>query len=99
MRIDERDALNISKPQPDRLFQAMKTDGSSVSQKARTADAGSDGIDLGSQAGLLAQAHSAGAGERAGNVERLRALYQSGQYQVDPTALSQAIVTATLSGY
>ena len=98
MKINERDALNISKSQSDRLYQALKSDGSSSSAAAGS-HAPADAIDLRRQAGLVSQALAAGSGVRASRVEQLRSLVQSGQYKVDTAALSQAIVTASLNGY
>lgn len=98
MKINERDALNIPKPESERLYAPSKPESGST-RAARHSDSGNDQIDLGSQTGLLSQAVSAGSEERASRVEQLRALVQSGQYQVDTVALSRAIVTAGLSGY
>ena len=97
MKINEHDALNIPKPQTDRLYPASKPDAGSAYQ-SRHSESGSDQIELGSQS-LVAQAQSAGSDERATRVAQLRALVQSGQYQVDTGALSHAIIGATLRGY
>jgi anti-sigma28 factor (negative regulator of flagellin synthesis) len=59
----------------------------------------SDRIDLGAQNDLVSQAQNAGADSRAARIEQLRQLVQSGQYQVDPAALSQSIVQSVLDGY
>jgi anti-sigma28 factor (negative regulator of flagellin synthesis) len=61
--------------------------------------AGSDRIDLGAQNDLVSQAQTAGTDARAAHIEQLRLLVQSGQYQVDPVALSQSIVQSALNGY
>ena|ERR1041385_4731021 len=98
MKINERDALSISKPQSDRLFEAQKLDGRS-SSAAPSPRRSSDAIELGSQSRLAAQALAAGSEERASRIEQLRALVQSGRYQVDHEALSRAIVGAAISGY
>ncbi len=98
MKINEHDALNIPKPQSERLYAVSEPD-AGAPNAARRSETRSDQIDLGSQTGLLSLAQSAGSAERANRVEELRALVQSGQYQVDTTALSQAIVSASLSGY
>jgi len=52
-----------------------------------------------SQAGLVSQVQTAGSDGRSSRVEELRALVQSGQYQVDTAALSTSIVSGTLNGY
>jgi anti-sigma28 factor (negative regulator of flagellin synthesis) len=61
--------------------------------------AAGDGVDLGSQAGLVATAQALGQAGQSSIVQQLRALVQSGQYQVDTAALSQSIVSAASSGY
>jgi anti-sigma28 factor (negative regulator of flagellin synthesis) len=94
----ETNLLNISMPQNDRVQQPSQADvrSSSRTQSVTTA---SDGVDLGNQAGLVASAQSAGVAERSNVVQSLRALVQSGQYQVDSAALSASIVTAASNGY
>ena|SRR5580658_11015415 len=98
MRINENSAVNTSKLQSSQVYETPRSDGSSSPLVGRTADTG-DNIDLGSQATLLSQAQAAGASESSANVQRLRALVQSGQYQVSPAALSQSIVSSALNGY
>ena len=98
MKINERDALNITKPNTDRLIGPTKP-GSGSASSAKNSQTGSDGIDLGSQSGLISQTLQAGSTERASFVEQLRTLVQSGQYQVDTAALSQAIVSGAVNGY
>ena len=98
MKINERDTLNISKPYSDRLYEALKSEGSS-SSASRRLESPADAIDVRSQNKLLSQTLTAGSSERASRLEQLRALVQSGQYQVDIAALSQAMVNAALNGY
>jgi flagellar biosynthesis anti-sigma factor FlgM len=98
MKINENSALNTSKPQSSQLNETPKSDGTSSASIGRAADTG-DNIDLNSQQSLLSKALAAGSSELSANVQRLQALVQSGQYQVDPTALSQSIINATVSGY
>ncbi len=97
MKIHESDLLNISKPQSERL--SVTTNSTSSSTRAVKSQGGAaDGIDLGSQLGLVSQAQGAGADTTAARIEQLRALVQSGQYQVDNNALSKSIIDATLKG-
>jgi anti-sigma28 factor (negative regulator of flagellin synthesis) len=98
VKINEHNVLNITKPKSDTLFEVPKPSTGSAYGSPSTAPA-SDGIDLKSQSGLVSQALASGTTDRANRVEQLRALYQSGQYQVDSTALSQSIVGAALNGY
>jgi anti-sigma28 factor (negative regulator of flagellin synthesis) len=98
VKINESDTLNILKPQSGNLYDPMVTNRNSGSV-GRGVESASDGIDLGSQSGLLAYAQQAGAADGQSRVQELRALVQSGQYQVDTAALSQSMVSATTSGY
>jgi len=98
MKINESSTFQTSKTQSRGVFETPRPDGNSSQAAGGAQDAG-DKIDLNSQASLLSQAQAAGASESAANVERLRALVQSGQYQVDPGALSHSIVNAALNGY
>lgn len=97
MKINESNILNIAKPQSERLSESMKLTSGSARIPSTTSGA-SDQIALGSQAGLLSQAQSAGDSDRQARIEQLKALVQSGQYQVDPAALSKSIVNAALNG-
>jgi anti-sigma28 factor (negative regulator of flagellin synthesis) len=98
MKISEHDALNISKPQSDRLSKAPKSGSDSPSAPTRS-QALSDAVDVTGHPGLVLQALAVSSEERAGRIEQLRALVESGRYRVDSAILSSAIVTATLSGY
>jgi flagellar biosynthesis anti-sigma factor FlgM len=96
MKINQSTTFPTSKTQSS-AFGSTRPDGNS-SSSGRTEDTG-DKIDLNSQASLLSQAQSAGASERSANIDRLRALVQSGQYQVDTGALSHSIVNSAIAGY
>lgn len=98
MKINERSALNTSKPESSQIYETPRSDGGSSPAVGRSADTG-DNIDLRSQASLLSQAQTAGAAESSANVQRLQALIQSGQYQVDPAALSNSIINAAIDGF
>jgi anti-sigma28 factor (negative regulator of flagellin synthesis) len=98
VKISERDALNIPMPQSQRLHEAVSPDSNGTTAPKRPVPGG-DQIDVDTQNGLLASVQAAGAGDRASRVEQLRELVQSGRYQVDVSALSNAIIGATLQGY
>ncbi len=98
MKINESDVLNIQKPQSGKVFDAIKTSRNSGSAASAKTPA-NDGIDLGSQSGLLTYTQQAGSSEREARIQELRALVQSGQYQVDSYSLSKAMVSATVAGY
>ncbi len=63
-----------------------------------TASIGTDQIDISSFAGNVAASLSALAGEQAARVSDLAAIYAKGQYQVDATQLSRALVSRALGG-
>jgi anti-sigma28 factor (negative regulator of flagellin synthesis) len=100
LRITGQDTVNtISKSQTEGVFDSPAT----ANRNGRTeqnAGIASDQIDLGSQSELVSQAQTASSGDRAAaRLEQLRALVQSGQYQVDSRALSQSIVSAAVNGF
>ncbi|MBZ5677379.1 MAG: flagellar biosynthesis anti-sigma factor FlgM [Acidobacteriia bacterium] len=96
MKIDERKALNTQKPQSEKVYET-KANVSSRTAK-NSSPALQDGVALDSQDQLRALAMAPSA-EDTSRVARLTQLVQSGQYQVDPAALSGAMVAAMLKGY
>ena len=96
MQIDERKALNTQKPEATKAFQT-KAEVSTRTAKLASA-AGQDGVALDSQDQLRLRAMAPSA-EESNRVAVLTRLVQSGQYQVDPVALSSAMVAAMLKGY
>jgi anti-sigma28 factor (negative regulator of flagellin synthesis) len=98
MKINDYSAMNISTWPSDKSSDTQKADAGS-SRGLQLVKSGGDKIDVGGQANLLSQAQSAGSSDRAGLVDRLRGLVQSGQYQVDSYALSQSMITGALNGY
>ena len=96
MKIDERNAVNTQKPQSGKIYET-KADVTSRGAKT-TSPALQDGVALEGQDQLRARAMAPTA-EETSHVARLTQLVQSGQYQVDPVALSGAMVEAMLKGY
>ena len=96
MKIDERKALNTQKPQSEKVYET-KADVSSRTAKNPSPGL-QDGVALESQDQLRVLAMTPSA-EDTSRVQRLTQLVQSGQYQVDPLALSGAMVAAMLKGY
>jgi anti-sigma28 factor (negative regulator of flagellin synthesis) len=96
MKIDERKTLNTQKPQSEKVYET-KADVSSRTAK-NPSPALQDGVALGGQDQLRTLAMTPSA-EDTSRVARLTQLVQSGQYQVDPVALSGAMVAAMLKGY
>jgi anti-sigma28 factor (negative regulator of flagellin synthesis) len=97
MKIDERKALNTQKPQSEKVYET-KANVSSRTAKNSSPALQDDGVALNSQDQLRALAMTPSA-EDTSRVARLTQLVQSGQYQVDPVALSGAMVAAMLKGY
>jgi len=93
----ENNLLNISMPQSDRVQEPSKAQ-SQASGRTQYVKTAGDGVDLGSQAGLVASAQTAGLSDRAAITQSLRALVQSGQYKVDTAALAYSMVTAAQYG-
>lgn len=96
MKIDERKALNTQKPQSEKVYETKPEVSSQTANKPSAA--GEDGVALEGQDQLRVLAMTPGA-EDTSRVQRLTQLVQSGQYQVDPLALSGAMVAAMLKGY
>lgn len=105
MKIVESEALKTQKPQSGKVYAPSKASRRealagppSAAGKTVSGDPAEDGVALSSHDQLHALAMAAGAGDTS-RVDRLTQLVQSGQYQVDPTALSGAIVGSMLKGY
>jgi flagellar biosynthesis anti-sigma factor FlgM len=96
MKINQREPTDIPNLGANGPSAAPKA-GAGVGAAGKQSQSGGDQIELGSQDQFVSMAQSAGSAERASQVEGLRALVQSGQYQVDAGALSQAIVSSALS--
>jgi anti-sigma28 factor (negative regulator of flagellin synthesis) len=93
----ENNLLNISMPQSDRVQEPSKAQ-SQASGRTQSVTTARDGVDLGSQAGLVATAQAAGLSDRTSVTQSLRALVRSGQYKVDTAALAYSMVTAAQYG-
>ena len=96
MKIDERKALNTQKPQSEKVYETKSE--VSVRTAKNPSPAQQDGVALEGQDQLRMLAMTPSA-EDTSRVAALTKLVQSGQYQVDPVALSGAMVAAMLKGY
>ena len=96
MKIDERKALNTQKPQSEKVYDTNAGVSSRSTKVSLTS--GEDGVALSGQDQLRELALTPSVDEKS-RVESLKALVQSGQYQVDYQALSGAMVAAMLKGY
>jgi anti-sigma28 factor (negative regulator of flagellin synthesis) len=100
LRITEQNTVNtISNSQAAGMYDSPKPGVGGASGSQNVDAPASDRIDIGAQSDLVTQAQTAGADSRAARIEQLRALVQSGQYQVDTVGLSQSIVQSALNGY
>ena len=57
-----------------------------------------DSIVLSTAAGLVQQASSAGAADRASRVQQLKQQVERGEYSVDPAAIGSALIGAAIAG-
>ncbi|HLW77160.1 MAG TPA: flagellar biosynthesis anti-sigma factor FlgM [Bryobacteraceae bacterium] len=92
------DSLTIGTPQSGSVQEPVRTSGNAgASGKGSTSS--SDRIDLQSQSGLLSLAQAVNSPQMEERIQQLRALVQSGQYQVDSPTLADSMVNAALNGY
>ncbi|HVN05718.1 MAG TPA: flagellar biosynthesis anti-sigma factor FlgM [Bryobacteraceae bacterium] len=73
--------------------------GSAGSPAGRSGSRGTDSVDISSLSQNVAAASSAQQAQQAGRVKQLTALYRSGQYNVDSTQVSRAIVSQSLGDW
>ncbi len=99
MKITDQDTVNtISYSRAAAVYGSTSTGSGAASGSGNAGATSADGIDLANQSGLVSQAQTAGSDSRAAYIEQLRAQYQSGQYQVDPVALSKSLIQAAFAG-
>lgn len=93
------DAGNAPELAVDQARASRQTDGANAtSSNATGISAGSDSIALSSTKDLVQRALSAGSETRLARILELRQQVQSNQYQVDPLAVSNALIDAHLAG-
>jgi flagellar biosynthesis anti-sigma factor FlgM len=95
MKINTNSTVGTSKLQSGQVYQSPRSGGNS-STIAGGAPEAEDNIDLKSHESLLSLAQAAGQSDRSAKVQSLQELVQSGQYHVDPVALSHSIIEAAL---
>ncbi len=107
MKIVESEALKTQKSQTGKVYEPSKASRRdalggppSTAGETVTGDPAEDGVAFSNHDQLHALAMAAGAGESSHIAQYLtQRSVQSGQYQVDPAALSGAIVGSMLKGY
>jgi len=92
------DSLTIGNPQSGPVQEPVRTSRNTGGTSSATTSS-SDRIDLQSQNGLLNLAQAVNSPQFDERVQQLRALVQSGQYQVDPQSLAESLVSSALNGY
>jgi anti-sigma28 factor (negative regulator of flagellin synthesis) len=70
--------------------------GSGGNRSGSRTGASTDRVEISSLSGRIADASSASAAAQANRVSQLAALYSSGRYQVDSSALSRAMVSQAI---
>jgi len=99
MNVVQGGYVNIQSAQSQKVSETPNSADRAQTQAAPAFGSPDDAIDLSSQNDLVALAQAAGASQRNGQVEQLRALVQSGKYEVDSASLSESIVQGALKGY
>jgi len=94
MKIIDQNSATIQNSGIDQELSRAKTSSAALSDPS-TED---DRIDLSAKSNLQALAKSLGDESQNVRLEQLRALVNSGSYQIDPAALSQAIVAGLQRG-
>jgi len=69
-----------------------------LSSPVAAAGSQEDSIVLSTAAGLVQQAATAGAADRASRVQQLKQQVESGTYGLDPATISSALIGATIAG-
>jgi anti-sigma28 factor (negative regulator of flagellin synthesis) len=96
MKIFDQNSANIQKSQAGLNPEVSRAKTASTALPASSN--GDDRIDLSAGSHLQALAQTIGSEAQDARVAHIRALVESGNYHVDPAALSQAIVAGTQRG-
>lgn len=92
MRVEQRNLTGAAEAGRARESQSIGRDGRASSSS--NSGSGSDRVELSS----LSQTLNASAASRSARVDQLTALYQAGQYQADPAAISKSMVDDAIAG-
>jgi len=95
MRIE--DNSNLSTTAPGQTAPSQAASPASKSGSAQAATEAADGLQLSNFAGSLSKIMQSNSATRADRVAQLTAAVRSGTYQVDPQAVSRAIVDHIVS--
>jgi flagellar biosynthesis anti-sigma factor FlgM len=99
MKIQSGDVTDNMEIQLNQTRQSREVaDSPAAAAGSATVGGSSDSINIIGSGGLVQSALSAGAQQRAERVEQLKQLVNSNQYSVDPEAVSQALISAHLTG-
>lgn len=98
MTIDNSSCGKTGLEQTTRAAETQSTGSSAKGKGAQSSTSQTDGLQLSSFAGTLSKVLQSDSTGRSQRVAQLAAAVQSGTYQVDPQAVSRAIVDHAISG-
>jgi len=99
IKINPGDTPDTTRMELNPTRATSETNGPAASNSASGSRApSSDSIAISGTNGLVQQALGAGSATRAARVQELQRQFQSGQYQVDPMAVSRALISLHLAG-
>lgn len=96
--VDNNSLSNTALEQANRAADAQPAGSPAKGTEANSSSSQSDGVQLSNFAGTLSQVLQSGSTDRSQRIAQLSAAVQSGTYQVDPSAVSRAIVDHAISG-
>jgi len=89
---------SASQVQVEHSRATSESDSAAASSPGAIPGSQEDSIVLSTAAGLVQQASSAGAADRAIRVQQLKQQFESGEYSIDPATISSALIGATIAG-
>jgi flagellar biosynthesis anti-sigma factor FlgM len=99
MKINPGDTPDTTRMDLNPTRATSETEGAAASNSGSgNRSSSSDSIALSTTNGLIQQALGAGSAARAARLIELQRQFQSGQYQVDPMAVSRALISSHLAG-
>ena len=97
MRIYDRDLTGAASTETGRSQETQKADRDATTTSSQPGSSGGDSVELSRGLAGVSRALAAYGSERAGKVQQLTTLFQSGGYTPNSIATSQGLVTAALS--
>jgi flagellar biosynthesis anti-sigma factor FlgM len=97
MKIHDSDLTGATAAQSGRASEAQKLGKSNGPAANRAGRDGGDRVEFSDKLESLSRAMASYSAGQSNRVEQLSALYQSGQYRVDPEALGKSLVSHALA--